>query len=50
MRQSHVDLRSRRYAARQFVSESHDHKPDAPTHPLRPQDEIISPIDEAQPR
>lgn len=29
MRASHVDRRSKRYAARQFVSDSHDHKPDA---------------------
>lgn len=27
MRKSHVEQRSRRYAARQYVSESHDHKP-----------------------
>jgi len=30
MRTSHVDRRSKRYAARQYVSETHDHKPDAP--------------------
>lgn len=30
MRQSHVEKRSRKYAARQYVSETHDHKPDAP--------------------
>jgi hypothetical protein len=29
MRKSHVDQRSRRYAARQYVAETHDHKPDA---------------------
>lgn len=25
-----VEMRSQKYAARQYVSESHDHKPDAP--------------------
>jgi hypothetical protein len=29
MRQSHVDRRAKRYAARQYVSDTHDHKPDA---------------------
>jgi hypothetical protein len=28
MRRSHVEARSRRYAARQYVADSHDHKPD----------------------
>lgn len=31
MRWSHVEKRSYKYAARQYVSETHDHKPDAPT-------------------
>lgn len=30
MRRSHVEARSRTYAPRQYVSETHDHKPDAP--------------------
>jgi hypothetical protein len=29
MRTSHVDRRAKRYAARQYVSDTHDHKPDA---------------------
>lgn len=36
-RTSHVDQRSRRYAARQYVSESHDHKPDAPERARKPE-------------
>ena len=27
MRRSHVEVRARRYAARQYVADSHDHKP-----------------------
>jgi hypothetical protein len=27
---NHVELRARKIAARQYVSETHDHKPDAP--------------------
>jgi hypothetical protein len=30
MRWSHVERRSYKYAAVQYVSETHDHKPDAP--------------------
>lgn len=29
MRRSHVDRRAKRYAAQQYVSDTHDHKPDA---------------------
>jgi len=29
MRRSHVESRARRYAARQYVSDTHSHKPDA---------------------
>ena len=29
MRRSHVEGRARRYAARQYVSDTHSHKPDA---------------------
>lgn len=32
MRRSHVEARASRIPARQFVSETHDHKPDAPEH------------------
>lgn len=30
LHRNHVEARSRKYAARQYVSETHDHKPDAP--------------------
>jgi hypothetical protein len=36
MRRSHVEQRSRRYAARQYVSDTHAHKPDAKRPPPRP--------------
>jgi hypothetical protein len=29
---NNVEMRSLKYAARQYVSETHDHKPDAPSH------------------
>lgn len=50
MRQSHVELRSRRYAPRQYVALSHWHKPDAPTHRQpAPAECAVSQPDEAQP-
>lgn len=42
LRTSHVDRRSRRYAARQYVSETHSHKPDAP--PRKPKEEMKPPL------
>lgn len=45
-----LESRSRRYAARQYVSETHDHKPDAPTHRRTPQAECaVAQTDEPQP-
>lgn len=35
MRRSHVDRRAKRYAARQYVSDTHDHKPDADARTLK---------------
>jgi hypothetical protein len=43
-----LETRSRRYAPRQYVSETHDHKPDAPTH-RRPANEECAPVEETQP-
>jgi len=37
MRRSHVEARANRAPARQFVSETHDHKPDAPTRNVEPE-------------
>lgn len=36
MHRNHVEARSSRAPARQFVSETHDHKPDAPTRNVEP--------------
>lgn len=36
MRRSHVEARANRVPARQFVSDVHDHKPDAPTRNVEP--------------
>lgn len=48
MRTSHVEKRSRRYSPRQYVSETHDHKPDAPPRKPTYTDEI-TPIEEEAP-
>ena len=42
MRRSHVDKRSNRYAARQNVSDTHDHKRDAPVRQVKSQRGDIS--------
>ena len=50
MRRSHVEERSRRYAARQYVSETHDHKPDAPARreDLTQQDTFLAPSEKPE--
>jgi len=57
MRRSHVEQRSAKYAPRQYVSETHDHKPDAParlpasatlTDPHLGR-QTVAPIDQEQP-
>jgi hypothetical protein len=40
MRRSHVDRRAKRYAARQYVSATHDHKPDADARRLKAEEPI----------
>jgi hypothetical protein len=41
-----IELRSAKYAVRQYVSETHDHKPDRPTQPVRP---TVMVLDEGKP-
>lgn len=44
MRRSHVDRRAKRYAAQQYVSDTHDHKPDADARGLKVDKPVSAPV------